>query len=197
MRAYQAARVEETGKRAFQLQASYIMSPPDTPQEEKRGLAMSRSLGDRKLKEQIGAGGITADPDIETRRFSIGFQPFLISASDGVWDVITTNIAAKITSPVARIATELAKQKGLDEHDRYRLICSEIAKTLVQRARQCGSTDDISAVVSRLYAYQPAEVLAPISPAITNKESDTPQTVKQQRRGKKRRRKEVKNEDGS
>ena len=55
-------------------------------------LEVSRSLGDRRVKEQLKAGGISATPDVTS--FAIGpEQRFVLMASDGFWKAWTANEA--------------------------------------------------------------------------------------------------------
>jgi serine/threonine protein phosphatase PrpC len=53
-------------------------------------LATSRSFGDRRLKTYV-----TAEPEVKTRQLQDG-DDFLILASDGVWDVLSSQEAVDI-----------------------------------------------------------------------------------------------------
>lgn len=53
-------------------------------------LEVSRSLGDRKLKEKLKVGGVSASPDVSS--FAIGpEQRFLLLACDGFWKAYTSD----------------------------------------------------------------------------------------------------------
>ena len=53
-------------------------------------LAVTRAVGDRRLKKYI-----TAQPEVRTRRLQSGDE-FLILASDGVWDVLSSQQAVDV-----------------------------------------------------------------------------------------------------
>jgi protein phosphatase 1L len=55
-------------------------------------LAVSRAFGDRRLKKFV-----SADPEIKSRVLTAG-DGYLILASDGVWDVFTSQEAVDIVS---------------------------------------------------------------------------------------------------
>ncbi len=59
------------------------------------GLAIPRSLGDKLVKEKAGKGVIIADPDLK-KIVLLPQDNFLILASDGVWDNISSQEAAQI-----------------------------------------------------------------------------------------------------
>lgn len=93
------------------------------------GLAVSRSIGDRKLKN-AGQGQIIADPDWE-QIYLKKSNHFMIMASDGLWDVITNEEA------VAMVTRALQNKKPLNK----------IAQELQDAAIKKGSTDNITVCV--------------------------------------------------
>lgn len=79
------------------------------------GLAISRSIGDRRLKE-MGEGQIIAKPEYATIQLDAD-NHFLILASDGLWDVISNQAAIDFiknklitTSDLNTIATDLQNE---------------------------------------------------------------------------------------
>ncbi len=103
------------------------------------GLSMTRSLGDRDFK----AVGVTAEPVVT--EYSIKSKDaFLISASDGIWSVLTSAEAVEIVAGVAR------RHPGGQQH------CSRAAQELVTTAARKWKEDegdyrdDITAVVFSL-----------------------------------------------
>jgi serine/threonine protein phosphatase PrpC len=99
------------------------------------GLAMSRSLGD-KLHHNVG---VLCTPDVIKVSLNASPARFLILASDGVWDVVSNEMAAKIARDVI---------------DEQKQIPVDAAQALVARAKALGSSDDISAIVVDLQALQ-------------------------------------------
>ncbi|HLW72609.1 MAG TPA: PP2C family protein-serine/threonine phosphatase [Candidatus Babeliales bacterium] len=96
------------------------------------GLAVSRSIGDKALKD--GAEGqIIAVPEITEIPLTAD-NHFLIIASDGLWDVIENEDA------VDMVTKELAKNSSLDD----------IAQTLKNDAIAKGSGDNITVCVVTL-----------------------------------------------
>lgn len=90
------------------------------------GLAMSRSLGDnRRKKSKI----IIATPEIYTFDLNVHRPKFIILASDGVWDVIKSEIA------VAFIRDHHLKDDDFG------------AKALAKEAIRAGSTDNITVLI--------------------------------------------------
>lgn len=92
-------------------------------------LAVSRALGDRRLKRFV-----TADADVRVHQLRHG-DDFLILATDGVWDVISPQAAVDL----------VGKSCPLD--------VNEAASCLVDTAFQLRSTDNITALVVDLRQY--------------------------------------------
>lgn len=70
------------------------------------GLAMSRSIGDAEAKKK--AKGIIATPEVSGRNLHDQHQ-FLILASDGVWDELSNEKAAKIVKTVLTTSSYVPK----------------------------------------------------------------------------------------
>ena len=112
------------------------------------GLAVSRSLGDRDVKN-LTPGGVIATPQME--RVIIQNNDILIIACDGLWDVASNQEVAKLVNalsandiaalrkqyPQGRPAHEIAEEGG-DE----RMIL--VSRALRDEAYRRGSTDNIS-----------------------------------------------------
>jgi protein phosphatase 2C family protein 2/3 len=101
------------------------------------GLAIPRALGDRSVKNQArwqayGDEVIIAEPDVERIDLTPEHQ-FLILACDGVWDVMSSQVAATL------VHSEL--QKGMTLH--------AAAQRVRDMAYNRGSNDNISVMVVR------------------------------------------------
>ncbi|CAI9295762.1 unnamed protein product [Lactuca saligna] len=95
-------------------------------------LAMSRAIGDRLLKQWV-----TSEPEITVTRREAGDE-CLIVASDGLWDVISSELVCKIVHECL----------GENQDPRIAGCSSESAATLLVRlALGRRSTDNISAIV--------------------------------------------------
>lgn len=100
------------------------LSVDHKPKRRISGLNIERSLGDN-------IEGIKSDPDIHFVDLKNYDQPYLVAASDGLWDVATSD---EVRAAVMKMANE-----GLP--------CEEIAKRLAGMAKTSGSNDDITVVV--------------------------------------------------
>lgn len=89
-------------------------------------LMVSRALGDRAVKRYI-----SATPDVATHQLS-DEDDFIILASDGLWDVVTSKNAVSLVQTTVRVP-DLA------------------AKRLVAKALELGSDDNISVIVVFLH----------------------------------------------
>jgi len=103
------------------------------------GLAMSRSIGDGECKKY----GVIADPQI--RKFDIDVDRgdrFIICASDGVWEFISSKEACQI---VAKESASASKA------------CASLVQAAAQRWKKVEGNyrDDITAIVVRLPFIQP------------------------------------------
>ncbi len=103
-------------------------------------LAVSRAIGDRALKPFV-----TAEPEI--RHWPLGSRDrYLVLATDGVWDTISSEEAAHIV---------------LAAHGDPQRAAQELALQAIER----GSTDNVTAVVVDLKMRQRAEPVSPPTPA--------------------------------
>uniref|UniRef100_M4BZT5 PPM-type phosphatase domain-containing protein n=1 Tax=Hyaloperonospora arabidopsidis (strain Emoy2) TaxID=559515 RepID=M4BZT5_HYAAE len=115
-----------TGKPSFMYKMWPLKNFLDVPRVNGQ-LAVSRSIGDVSLKAFI-----TCDPEVQTRRIS-KYDRFLIMATDGLWDVVSSKTAARIAS-------------------RYR-DPQAAANALVAFALGRHTTDNITVLVVKLEAY--------------------------------------------
>ncbi|XP_022773917.1 probable protein phosphatase 2C 8 [Durio zibethinus] len=103
-------------------------------------LATSRSIGDQYLKPFV-----TWKPEVTVRELTDGDE-FLILASDGLWDVISNEVACRV---VRRCLNGQIKRKSL-ENVVDESLAAEAAAVLVELAIARGSKDNISVVVVQL-----------------------------------------------
>lgn len=96
-------------------------------------LAVSRSIGDRYLKQWI-----TAEPETKVIRLEPEYE-FLILASDGLWDKVSNQEAIDIARP---LCVDVGKPQPL-------LAC----RKLVDLSASRGSADDISVMIIHLGRY--------------------------------------------
>lgn len=112
------------------------------------GLAMARSIGDFAVKSV----GVIPEPEVKTFELQHGEDEFLILASDGVWEFISSQEAVDV------VGAKLAE--GKECHG----ACQELIELASERwAEEEGDyRDDITAIVVKLplpfqYPSQPAE----------------------------------------
>jgi len=105
--------------------------------DESQGLAMSRSLGD-SLFHRVG---VTSDPEVVVRELG-DYDEFIIIASDGVWEMLTSEEAVAI---VHNCRAKNATQACVD------LIHAATAKWQVMEGAY---RDDITAIVAFLRPLQ-------------------------------------------
>jgi len=91
-------------------------------------LAVTRAIGDRRLKKYV-----SAVPEIKQRKLQVG-DDFLILATDGVWDVLSS-----------QEAVEVILECGDDTR--------EMARRLTETAYKRGSMDNITSLVIDLRKY--------------------------------------------
>lgn len=103
-------------------------------------VACSRSIGDGELKDYGVAPekqAITCVPDVSSRPLARGRDRFVLLATDGVWDVVSSDDA------VAFVAERLAAAQAITQET-----VSSIAESLVRHAVvDLGSMDNTSAVI--------------------------------------------------
>ena len=118
-------------------------------------LAVSRAIGDRDLKDAAVAPAATALISCEPQMLSRPLSPqdrLLILATDGLWDVVNDAQAVKIACEAARrVASTEAAAKAA-------------AETLVRRAGELGSLDNVTVLVAWVEWAHEAEA-APATPA--------------------------------
>jgi len=102
-------------------------------------LAVTRAIGDRRLKRFV-----SAVPEIKMRSLKEGDQ-WLILASDGVWDLLTPQMAVDIVCSVGH--TKGGAQLA--------------ARRVVEAAYKRGSMDNITALVVDLRSYRSPHVNVP------------------------------------
>jgi serine/threonine protein phosphatase PrpC len=117
-------RIEAPDERARVLRMGAALEPPYVVRGD-RGLMMTRSLGDRWFRPV----GVIAEPEVG--RHAVGADDVaLVAATDGLWDVLSVEEAARV---VRRAATAEAA-----------------ARALVAEALAAGTRDNVTAVVVRL-----------------------------------------------
>ncbi|KAK3152530.1 hypothetical protein QOZ80_2BG0160240 [Eleusine coracana subsp. coracana] len=93
----EAERIKRCGGRVFALKDEPSVARVWLPDEDAPGLAMSRSLGDHRLKRH----GVVAEPRVTHRRVGPG-DLFMVVATDGVWDVLSNEEVVSIVCAAPR-----------------------------------------------------------------------------------------------
>lgn len=101
-------------------------------------LSVSRSLGDHHLK----CSGLSCVPDVNS--FEVEDNHALVIASDGLWDGLSDDDAGEIIGG----CVDCAVAQGGDQQTVAAYLREEAAKTLVERAKERGSRDNILALVA-------------------------------------------------
>ncbi|MQL83784.1 hypothetical protein Taro_016260 [Colocasia esculenta] len=104
-------------------------------------LATSRSIGDLYLKPYV-----TSEPEVTVTERT-GRDEFLILASDGLWDVVSNEVACSVTRRCLAGRLPLAVAAARPPHGRG---AEEAAAVLAELAMSRGSRDNISVVVVEL-----------------------------------------------
>lgn len=100
-------------------------------------LAVTRAFGDRKLKKYI-----TATPEVSIRELG-ECDSFLILASDGVWDVLSSQDSVDL------VHEQMVHSGGTS-------YCQESAVNVTDTAYRCGSMDNITTMVVDLRCHWPS-----------------------------------------
>jgi serine/threonine protein phosphatase PrpC len=100
-------------------------------------LAVSRSVGDARLKPYV-----TAEPDVVEYTLEDD-DMFLVIASDGVWDTMSSDLVAKFT--LVNSCKIVDKRLEVDDS-----LLRWIARQISKRARENGSSDNTSVIVANL-----------------------------------------------
>jgi serine/threonine protein phosphatase PrpC len=113
------------------------------PSNGEGGLNMSRALGDYNLKSTRHGGLVIPNAEV-TSHESHGNGDFVIIASDGLWDVISPDIAATTAKTVL-------KGLPIDSTATTKRAAVEMAAVeLVQKAQKMGSSDNITVMVAQM-----------------------------------------------
>lgn len=117
-------------------------------------LAVTRAIGDRRLKKWV-----CPDPEIVQRDLEEG-DDLLLLASDGVWDVLTSQAAVNVVRNFIEMNVREPAQdgEGGSSGGRNGALCEELlqqaAAAVVDSAYRQGSQDNITCVVVDLRAYR-------------------------------------------
>ncbi|OMO88419.1 phosphatase 2C (PP2C)-like protein [Corchorus capsularis] len=104
-------------------------------------LATSRSIGDKYLKPYVISKPEVMEKELTNR------DEFLILASDGLWDVISNEVACRV---VRRCLNGQIRRKGSLDHIVNENRAAEAAAVLVELAIARGSKDNVSVIVVEL-----------------------------------------------
>uniref|UniRef100_A0A1D1Z664 protein-serine/threonine phosphatase n=1 Tax=Anthurium amnicola TaxID=1678845 RepID=A0A1D1Z664_9ARAE len=132
------ARIEAAGGRVIYVNGARVLGI----------LAMSRALGDKYLKPVV-----ISEPEISFTERTPDDE-FLIIASDGLWDVLSNDLACDIARRCLQDGSQPAIAGGLGEDgdrvvepDASQSYCSVAATLLTRLALGRNSTDNISVIV--------------------------------------------------
>lgn len=105
-----------------------------------RNLSLARAIGDSYAKPAVS-------PEVEIKHFPVteGEDEFVVLASDGLWDVMTSQEA--ITYVHKQMESELAKGGGDITESRKLVLRRNMAKFLAREAFRKGSSDNISVLM--------------------------------------------------
>jgi serine/threonine protein phosphatase PrpC len=138
-RAEEAERIKRCDGRVFALRGEASVARVWLPDEDCPGLAMSRSLGDHRLKRH----GVVAEPQVTHRRLGAG-DLFLVLATDGVWDVLSNEEVVSIVCATPRkqyaskAVAEAAAQRWRARYPSSRADdCSAVCLFLRDQAKPC------------------------------------------------------------
>ena len=123
-------RIDAPDERARVLSMGARLDPPYVVRGD-HGLMMTRSLGDRWFRPV----GVVAEPEIGRHAVRAG-DVAVVAATDGLWDVLGLDDAARVVRAGATAAAT--------------------ARALVDAALERGATDNVTAVVVRLAALDAA-----------------------------------------
>jgi len=125
----EVARVERDGGCVFRRRVGGVLS-------------VTRAFGDFELKCE--GGGVTSVPDVAACR--VRGAKALVLASDGLWDVLDGAAVRRI------LEDSISKAMAQETCPEYLgdLLCATAGRDLVERAKELGSHDNISALVAFL-----------------------------------------------
>ncbi|KAK9049668.1 hypothetical protein SSX86_031363 [Deinandra increscens subsp. villosa] len=125
-------RIERSGGRVIDWNGQRVLGV----------LATSRSIGDRQLNPYV-----IAKPEVTVNKREDGDE-FIILASDGLWDVISNELACHVVRKC--LGGRIIFQKSTQERDDNRYKTMNAAKVLTKLAMARGSKDNISVIVMNL-----------------------------------------------
>eukprot|EP01004_Peranema_trichophorum_P005792 NODE_463_length_2722_cov_52.901885_g396_i0.p1 GENE.NODE_463_length_2722_cov_52.901885_g396_i0~~NODE_463_length_2722_cov_52.901885_g396_i0.p1 ORF type:complete len:630 (-),score=134.76 NODE_463_length_2722_cov_52.901885_g396_i0:832-2553(-) len=107
-------------------------------------LQVTRSLGDIPCRQSL-----TAEPEVFIHPVMWDQDQFLIAASDGLWNVISADLAVQLVQQARDEVDYARKNVKIDENKDNEYIYSydKIAQGLVDEATQRGSTDNVTVVI--------------------------------------------------
>ena len=158
-------RVESAGGEVVFLGCWRVSHPDSTSY-----LACSRAIGDLALK--VPHSVVSAVPDVTVRTLDCTMDCLVVVASDGVWDVMTSDEAVEIAGrAIAEVQGESEAERGEEpslpswaipgpkpQGDQDAAQSRRAALAIVREALERGSADNITAVVHTLdWARQRAE----------------------------------------
>lgn len=114
-------------------------------------LAVSRSFGDRRLKTYV-----SAEPEVTKHTLQEG-DDFLILASDGLWDVLSSQAAVDIVKQALADTADMSNGNGGEGANCFGDV-KEAAKRLTNAAYAYHSMDNITALVVKLDGYKHGEL---------------------------------------
>ena len=130
------------GERKRILQAGGRIFLDDTGVHRVMNLSLSRAIGDGFSKPIV-----SPEPDIRRFRVEEGGDEFILLASDGLWDVMTTQDAVDFVT--ARLEKSKASAQRLTTEERAKKLKEarrSMADVIVQEAMRRGSADNTSVV---------------------------------------------------
>ncbi|KAK9075380.1 hypothetical protein SSX86_003703 [Deinandra increscens subsp. villosa] len=125
-------RIERSGGRVIDWNGQRVLGV----------LATSRSIGDRQLNPYV-----IAKPEVTVNKREDGDE-FIILASDGLWDVISNDLACHVVRKC--LGGRIIFQKSTQERDDNQYKTMNAAKVLTKLAMARGSKDNISVIVMNL-----------------------------------------------
>ena len=130
------------GERKRILQAGGRIFLDDTGVHRVMNLSLSRAIGDGFSKPIV-----SPEPDIRRFRVEEGGDEFILLASDGLWDVMTSQDAVDFVT--ARLEKSKASAERLTTEERAKKLKEarrSMADVIVQEAMRRGSADNTSVV---------------------------------------------------
>jgi len=125
------------------LQAGGRIFLDDTGCHRVMNLSLSRAIGDGFSKPIV-----SPEPDIRRFRVEEGGDEFILLASDGLWDVMSSQDAVNFVH--ARLNEARATCEGMNKKERVKRLAKareSMADIIVQEAMRCGTADNTSVVM--------------------------------------------------